>query len=94
MILLLPHFALVHNNVHSVVVLRLLDGTKGIAKGNSQACAQFLGQYFTPSDLATFQQTYNLPPQPISRVVGKNDPNNVGIEASLDVEYITGTIAF
>lgn len=58
---------------------------------NSQAVAGFLKQYFNPDDLYLFQQRYSLPPIPISRVEGHNDPKDPGLEAELDVEYITAT---
>ena len=56
---------------------------------NSQAIASFLKQYFDPKDLADFQKKFDLPVKPIVEVVGVNDPNNAGIEAELDVQYIS-----
>jgi len=56
--------------------------------GNSQAVAQFLEQYYDPKDLTTFQTRFNLPKQAVTLVFGPNQPNNPGIEASLDIEYI------
>jgi len=67
------------------------NGQQGTNKTNSQAVAQFLGQFFDPADLTTFQQTFNLPSQAAEKVLGPNDPSNPGDEASLDIEYITGT---
>ena len=58
---------------------------------NSQAIAGFLKQYFDPSDLKSFQQKFNLPVRAIEKVVGKNDASDPGVEAVLDVEYITAT---
>ena len=58
---------------------------------NSQAVAAFLHQYFDPSDLALFQKRYNLPTNPIAKVVGKNVPDDPGAEANLDVQYIGAT---
>lgn len=58
---------------------------------NSQAIAGFLKQYFDPSDLEQFQNQYSLPVRPITKVVGENDPSNPGIEAELDVQYISAT---
>lgn len=52
--------------------------------------AQFLEQYYTPSDLTLFQQTYNLPVQAPVKVVGHNDASSPGVEAELDIEYIMG----
>ncbi|KJE97903.1 growth-inhibiting protein 1, variant [Capsaspora owczarzaki ATCC 30864] len=57
----------------------------------TQAVASFLSQYFTPSDLSTFQSRYSVPLNPIRQIVGGNDPSNPGMEATLDVEYITAT---
>jgi len=64
------------------------DNLVGTQSNNSQAVAQFLGQYYDPTDLAKFQSTYNLQAQPVSNVVGPNDPSQPGVEASLDIEYI------
>jgi tripeptidyl-peptidase-1 len=58
--------------------------------GNSQAVASFLDQFFKPSDLSEFQKRYDVPSDPINKVVGKNNDRDPGIEASLDVQYITG----
>lgn len=58
---------------------------------NSQAVASFLKQYFNPDDLLKFQQKYNVTKNPIAKTEGENDPQNPGIEAELDVEYITAT---
>lgn len=46
-------------------------------------------QYFDPEDLSTFQARYNIPNNPIAVVQGVNIPTNPGVEATLDVEYIT-----
>ena len=56
---------------------------------NSQAVASFLKQYFSPSDLGRFQEQYHLNSNPIAKTEGENDPNSPGIEADLDVQYIT-----
>ena len=58
---------------------------------NSQAVAGFVNQYFSPEDLALFQKKYNLPVKPIFKVVGTNNPSDMGLEAELDVEYIGST---
>ena len=57
----------------------------------TQAIAGFLKQYFTPSDLKRFQEKYNLPIKPIAKIVGENNANKPGVEATLDVEYIQAT---
>jgi len=64
--------------------------TFGTNKTNSQAVAQFLGQYYDADDLSNFQQTFGLPSQPIAKELGPNQDNDPGIEAMLDVEYIMG----
>ena len=56
---------------------------------NSQAIASFLKQYFDPKDLADFQKKFELPAKPVVEVIGVNDPNDAGIEAELDVQYIS-----
>ena len=68
-----------------------ISGYVSTSPQNSQAIAGFLKQYFSPSDLRQFQQTYDLPSDPIAKVVGENQPDDPGIEADLDVEYITAT---
>jgi len=57
---------------------------------NIQAVSSFLGEYWAPSDLVLFQQKFGLPSIPIEHQYGPNDPSNPGLEASLDVQYITG----
>ena len=56
---------------------------------NAQAIASFLKQYFNPKDLADFQKKFDLPANPIVEVIGVNNPNDAGIEAELDVQYIS-----
>ena len=57
---------------------------------NSQAVAGFLKQYFSPTDLEDFQKAYMLPIKPITKIVGENKAERQGIEANLDVQYISG----
>ena len=58
---------------------------------NSQAVASFVNEYFSPEDLALFQKKYNLPVKPIVKVVGRNNASDAGVEAELDVQYISAT---
>ena len=58
---------------------------------NSQAVAAFLKQYYDPNDLIEFQKHYQLPVKQITKVVGKNVPDDPGAEANLDVQYISAT---
>jgi tripeptidyl-peptidase-1 len=74
--------------------LRELYGV-GDAMGNNQASATqgvtaFLRQYYLESDLQSFYDTYfpELSGVPLSNVIGPND-DKAGIEASLDVEYMS-----
>ncbi|XP_003512905.2 tripeptidyl-peptidase 1 isoform X1 [Cricetulus griseus] len=58
---------------------------------NSQACAQFLEQYFHDSDLTEFMRLFGgdfAHQASVARVVGKQGRGRAGIEASLDVEYL------
>lgn len=57
---------------------------------NLQAVVSFLGQFYSPDDLAQFQTQFSLPTLPIEKTLGDNDPSNPGTEASLDVQYLTG----
>ena len=57
---------------------------------NSQGVASFLKEYFSPSDLQDFQKAYGLPVKPVTKVVGENMADKEGVEANLDVQYITG----
>lgn len=50
----------------------------------------FLGQYYSPADLLLFQKSYNTPAIPIATTLGPNDASKPGVEASLDVQYLTG----
>ena len=62
----------------------------------TMAVFETLGQSYSPNDLATFQKQYNIPSNPMDKVIGPNkayacesNPNNC-VEANLDVQYILG----
>eukprot|EP00753_Platysulcus_tardus_P005849 PLAT13725.4.p1 GENE.PLAT13725.4~~PLAT13725.4.p1 ORF type:complete len:551 (-),score=292.13 PLAT13725.4:810-2462(-) len=57
---------------------------------NLQGVAQFLGQYYSPSDLSSFFNSLWKPAigRKVAQVVGPNQASNPGTEASLDIEYI------
>ena len=57
-----------------------------------QAVVSFLGQYWAPADLAGFQFWAGLLVKPIAHLQGFNipAPSAAGVEASLDVDYLTG----
>jgi len=71
--------------------LNIPSGTQGTNPSNVQAVAQFLEQYYSPSDLSSFQQQMGVPVQSVAKVIGPNQANNPGTEASLDIEYIMST---
>uniref|UniRef100_A0A8C5SPS1 Tripeptidyl-peptidase 1 n=1 Tax=Laticauda laticaudata TaxID=8630 RepID=A0A8C5SPS1_LATLA len=61
---------------------------------NSQACAQFLEQYFHQADLAEFMQLFGstFPHRSrVDQVIGPQGSGLAGLEASLDVEYLMST---
>eukprot|EP00039_Didymoeca_costata_P025071 m.12228 g.12228 ORF g.12228 m.12228 type:complete len:635 (-) comp4620_c0_seq1:37-1941(-) len=57
----------------------------------SQALVEFQGQGYLPSDLADFEQKFNLPAQKLRNVNGPGANESAGVEASLDVQYIIAT---
>nr|XP_033805854.1 tripeptidyl-peptidase 1 isoform X2 [Geotrypetes seraphini] len=72
----------------------LSDSDIGSASNNSQACAQFLEQYFHQQDLAEFMQIFGSGFEhhsQVDHVVGPQGGPKAGLEASLDVEYIMST---
>jgi hypothetical protein len=52
----------------------------------TQSVAEFVGQYASESDLATFTHNLGVPMPDNLTVVGPNNPNREGDEASLDVQ--------
>ncbi|NWR59886.1 TPP1 peptidase, partial [Bucorvus abyssinicus] len=66
----------------------------GLLPNHSQACAQFLEQYFHQADLAEFMQLFGsgfAHQSQVDQVVGHQGRGKAGLEASLDVEYIMST---
>lgn len=55
---------------------------------NIQAVAQYLKQYYSPSDLKSFFSQYYTPAEgrTVRQVIGPNKPGQPGVEASLDIE--------
>lgn len=69
-------------------------GDIGSSPDNSQACAQFLEQYFHQADLAEFMQLFGRSfdhHDQVDKLVGHQGEGKAGLEASLDVEYIMST---
>lgn len=64
----------------------------GGLQSNRQAVAEFQGQYYSPADLKTFFHQYvsGSHNNTVTKVVGENDSQNPGVEASLDIQYIMG----
>ena len=56
------------------------------AQANSMAVAEFQGQYFEPTDLASFSKACNVDVT-VDGVIGGNQASP-GVEAELDIEYI------
>ncbi|XP_009465834.1 PREDICTED: tripeptidyl-peptidase 1 [Nipponia nippon] len=72
----------------------MTGGDVGLLPNNSQACAQFLEQYFHQADLAEFMQLFGSSfghRSQVDQVVGHQSKGKAGLEASLDVEYIMST---
>ncbi|XP_043930201.1 tripeptidyl-peptidase 1 [Protopterus annectens] len=66
----------------------------GTFPNNTQACAQFLEQYFHQADLAEFMVLFGRSFEhrtQIEKVVGHQEVGKAGLEASLDVEYLMST---
>ncbi len=59
---------------------------------NTQAVAEFQGQYFSPQDLAQFFSQYQANFTSVDTVAGIVGPNSgaPGVEAELDIQYIMG----
>ncbi|XP_053791774.1 tripeptidyl-peptidase 1 [Vidua chalybeata] len=89
--------ALFHLGVTPAVLRQrynMTGGDVGLLPNNSQACAQFLEQYFHQADLAEFMQLFGsgfAHRTQVDRVVGHQGHGKAGLEASLDVEYIMST---
>ena len=62
-----------------------------LAAGTSQAVVEFLGEYFSPQDLAQFLAANGLSPDatPVT-VWGANNASEPGGEASLDIQLLAG----
>ncbi|XP_068122553.1 tripeptidyl-peptidase 1 [Hyperolius riggenbachi] len=72
----------------------LTTGDVGSHPNNSQACAQFLEQYFSQADLSEFMKLFGKDfghRSEVDHVVGQQGAGKAGVEASLDVEYIMST---
>ncbi|XP_015745902.1 tripeptidyl-peptidase 1 [Python bivittatus] len=66
----------------------------GTFSHSSQACAQFLEQYFHQADLAEFMQLFGgkFPHHSrVDQIIGHQGSGPAGLEASLDVEYLMST---
>lgn len=58
---------------------------------NIQACASFLGQFYSPSDLQTFFNMFDHEAKGRTpSLFGPNTASQPGVEASLDIQYIMG----
>ena len=62
--------------------------TEGQSTTNIQGVASFLEQYYDPSDLPIFWNKFGIDSTTVTKVPAST-PNGHGIEAELDVEYVT-----
>ena len=73
---------------------KLYNATDAVAAPdtkNVQACASFLGQFYSPSDLKQFFSKYASDAKVTEPTVfGPNEASNPGTEAELDIQYIMG----
>lgn len=64
-------------------------GTGTTSHAGSQSVAEFLKQYYSPTDLEAYKSHFGLSTTPVT-VVGTNNPKAPGGEASLDIQVIQG----
>jgi subtilase family serine protease len=67
-------------------------GSAAVVKNSSCGVIEFVDQYFSPSDLATFSTQFRvaIPPLTANHIIGRNDPNNPQVEADLDIQWALG----
>lgn len=66
-----------------------LPDAYGKAPDNLQCVCSFIGQFYSDADLQEFFGLFfNSSHGQTPKQIGNNDPNNVGMEASLDVQYL------
>lgn len=66
-----------------------LPNAFGKAKDNKQCVCSFIGQFYSDADLQEFFGLFfNSSKGQTPAQIGNNDQNNVGMEASLDVQYL------
>jgi len=77
-------------NPTSLRKLYNVGDVEGKSSKNRQAVTAFLEQYYRPTDLAKFYKNYytSAVGRKVQKVIGPNKAN-AGVEASLDIEYIT-----
>ena len=63
------------------------------ASAVSQSVAEFSGQYYSPTDLATFLAKYNINNEPSVTLVGSNQASNPGIEAQMGKQAVLAALA-
>jgi len=67
------------------------DVGKGAASNNSMGVASFIGQYYSPKDLALFWAKYKPPAATPFTDVPQLQSHDAQVEASIDSEYIAAT---
>lgn len=61
---------------------------KGSNPNNLQGIASFLDQFISEDDLKDFFDDFSYPQYKVQKIIGPNDPQKPGDEASLDIQYI------
>ena len=75
--------------LHAFYGLDAVDTSKH-ADGNLQSVAEFSGQFYSPNELTRFLDLYHVDATAKVTQNGPNDPSQVGIEATLDIQAILG----
>jgi tripeptidyl-peptidase-1 len=82
------------NDITPTILRKMYNATDAVAAPgtkNIQAVASFLGQFYSPSDLAKFFTKYSQESKITKPTVhGPNQADRPGIEAELDIQYVMG----
>jgi len=68
-----------------------MDPNRGTSGKSTMCVFEGLGEYYSPADLNYFFKYFNMTTKAKVTVIGPNDPEEPGDEASLDIEYIMAT---
>jgi tripeptidyl-peptidase-1 len=78
--------------VPAVLTARYNVTDVGTNSANEIAVAEFVGQFYSPTDLTSFMTEFasNATSKAVSKIVGTNQGRNPGDEANLDIQYVMG----